>query len=48
MEAAVSGDGGGSKRRRRWKYVETENMSRYYIISTTSTIYSKLVLIVKE
>jgi hypothetical protein len=48
MELAVSGAGGGSMRGRRWKYAETENVSRYYFISTTSTIYSKLVLIVKE
>jgi hypothetical protein len=41
-------DGGGSKQRQRQKYAETENASRYYFILTTSTIYSMLVLIVKE
>jgi hypothetical protein len=35
-------------RRRRQKSAETENASRYYFNLTTSTIYSKLVLIVKE
>jgi hypothetical protein len=42
-EAAVSGDGGGSKRRWRRK---TENAYQYYFNSMTSTIYSTLVLIV--
>jgi hypothetical protein len=48
MEVAVSGDGGGGKWRWRQKYAEMENTSRYYFISTPSTIYSKLVLIVNE
>jgi hypothetical protein len=47
MEVAVSGDGGGGKWRWRRKYAETENASKYYVISTTSTIYPTLVLIVK-
>jgi hypothetical protein len=46
-EAAVSRDRGGGKWRWRRKYAETENMSRYYFISMTSTIHSMLVLIVK-
>jgi hypothetical protein len=41
-------DGGGGMRRWRQESVETENAGRYYFILTTSTIYSKLVLIVKE
>jgi hypothetical protein len=41
-------DGGGGMQRQRRRYAETENASRYYFISTPSTIYSKLVLIVKE
>jgi hypothetical protein len=48
MEVAVGGDGGSGMRRRRRQSAETENASRYYFISMTSTIYSKLVLIVKE
>jgi hypothetical protein len=47
-EMEVCRDGDGSMRRWRWKYAEMENASRYYVILTTSTIYSKLVLIVKE
>jgi hypothetical protein len=44
----MCGDGGGSKQRWRQKYAEMENTSRYYFISTPSTVYSKLVLIVNE
>jgi hypothetical protein len=47
-EVVVSGGGGSNMWRWRQKYAETENVSRYYFISTTSTIYSKLVLIIKE
>jgi hypothetical protein len=48
MEVEVCGDGGRGMWRWRQRYVEIENVSRYYFISMTSTIYSKLVLIVKE
>jgi hypothetical protein len=50
VEVAVCGDGGGGgcMQKRRRKYAEAENASWYYFISTPSTIYSKLVLIVKE
>jgi hypothetical protein len=41
--AEMCRDRDGNVRRWRWRYV-----SRYYFISMTSTIYSKLVLIVKE
>jgi hypothetical protein len=30
----MCGDGGGSKRRQRWKYTEMENACKYYDIST--------------
>jgi hypothetical protein len=47
-EAEVCRDGGGSMQRQRRKYAEMENAYRYYFISTTSTIYPMLVLIVKR
>jgi hypothetical protein len=46
-EVVVSRDRDGSKWRQRWKYTEMEDACKYYFISTTSTIYPMLVLIVK-
>jgi hypothetical protein len=46
MEKCGDGGGGGGKRRRRQRQQSMESMNQCYFISTTSTIYPTLVLIV--